>query len=145
MKINRRKLLTTGLAGGAAAADVQLIEQPKSGRYALRLSAGGPRRAVERPPLEIISPSVACQPGQVVCIHCWVRATAPPGGGTALEIETWPGGPEMAERVRALAEWRELNLYRVADDDGQVRVRLSADDRRGSGCLYVELGLEGGR
>ena len=107
--------------GETHSVDVRLMAPAHSGQTALRLSAKQPRHAGAGPPLAIVSPAVAFEPGQLVCFRCWVRALPPPEGGASLEIETWPGGAALAERMRVAPEWRELKLYRVIDDDGQAR------------------------
>lgn len=68
----------------------------------------------------------------------------------------WGQPPDMAVYDWVAGEWLELDapimgVNVVSDaagligDSGQVRVRLLSEDRRGGGCLYVELGLEGRR
>jgi hypothetical protein len=68
----------------------------------------------------------------------------------------WVQPPDVAIYDWDAGAWLELdnpvmgvNVFSDAaglmGDDGWVRVRLSSEDRRGGGCLYVELGLEGTR
>jgi hypothetical protein len=54
--------------------------------------------------------------------------------------ETWV---ELDDPVMGLNVFSDAAS--LVSDDGRVHVRLSSEDGRGSGCLYVELGLEGAR
>jgi len=68
----------------------------------------------------------------------------------------WGQPPHTAIYAWSAETWTELddpvmgvNVFSDAagliSDDGRVQVRLSSEDGRGGGCLYVALGLEGTR
>jgi hypothetical protein len=73
-----------------------------------------------------------------------------------LRSDGWGQPPDTAIYDWDAGSWLELhdpvmgaNLVAAAaglvSDDSLARVRLSSEDGRGGGCLYVELGLEGKR
>jgi hypothetical protein len=64
--------------------------------------------------------------GQIVRVHCWVNVPRPLGGSLdGLVVFDSLGGPELGDRVRGTQGWRELTLYRVAGQSGELTVTFS--------------------
>ena len=112
--------------------DVSLsLQSPRSGRSALRMQAwiDDARTApqvIEEPIVWVKSSPVPVRQGQIVRIHAWVNVPRPISGTLdGLVVFDSLGGPELGDRVRGTQGWRELSLYRVAGQTGEMTVTFS--------------------
>jgi hypothetical protein len=101
------------------------------GARGLRLTATpltpeSPPAMIETPPVRFVSPTVPAQPGQLVCIHGWVKVPKPITGSVdGLMIYDNFGGEALADRIGQTAGWRPFILYRIAIQPGGVNVTFA--------------------
>jgi hypothetical protein len=121
-------------------------EAAHSGAMGLRLSAipttpETPPQMIETPPVRFISPKVPAQPGQLVCIHGWVKVPkAITGSVDGLMIYDNQGGEALAERIGLAADWRQFVLYRIVTQPDGVNVTFSLT---GLGEAWIDdVGIE---
>ena len=112
--------------------DVSLsLQNPRSGRSALRMQAWiddakTAPQVIEEPIVWIKSSPIPVRQGQIVRVHCWVNVPRPLAGSLdGLVVFDSLGGPELGDRVRGTQGWRELTLYRVAGQSGELTVTFS--------------------
>jgi hypothetical protein len=109
----------TPLPGVEPNAELSGVE-PYLGSYALRLSAdavppGTAPQVVARSLIEITSPPVHVERGQVLEISGWVRVPQPIVGNIdGLSIVDSLGGEELAVRVRESNDWQPFRMIRAA-------------------------------
>jgi hypothetical protein len=112
--------------------DVSLsLADPHGGRSALRMQAWAPdpKRtppAMESPPVWVVSSPVPVRQGQLARIHGWVnvpRRLAASNEG--LLVFDSLGGADLGDRVRLTQGWRELTLYRVVPQTGELTVTFA--------------------
>jgi hypothetical protein len=107
------------------------LQNPRAGRSALRLQAwtDDARTApqvIEEPIVWVKSSPVPVRQGQIVRIHAWVNVPRPMAGTLdGLVVFDSLGGPELGDHVRGTQGWRELSLYRVAGQTGEMTVTFS--------------------
>jgi len=119
-------------AGDTVRTWVELSPQsPHGAGTSLRLQATAgdaqtPPKALDSPPLQIVSPPVPVRRGQLLRIRGWVRVpeqiTASPDG---LLVYDSLGGPELGERFPLTEGWREFAFYRVAPADGGLSLTFA--------------------
>lgn len=105
-------------------------DQPRGGRFALRLSAKALEKndlpIVESPPLWITTPPIPVQAGEIVRISGWVRIPAPIVGSVdGLMIVDSLGGEPLAERIVRTNGWEQFTLYRAAPAAGNFTVTFA--------------------
>jgi hypothetical protein len=112
-----------------------------SGSSSLRLQVActkpnEPPRALDRPPIEIVSPALPVRQGQIVRIHGWVNVPQEIGRSReGLLVYDSLAGPALADRIRATDGWREFVLYRAAPSQGAVSVVFALS---GIGEAYLD-------
>jgi hypothetical protein len=90
------------------------------------LTPESPPAMIETPPVRFVSPTVPAQPGQLVCIHGWVKVPKPITGSVdGLMIYDNFGGEALADRIGQTAGWRPFILYRIAIQPGGVNVTFA--------------------
>lgn len=118
------------------AADVSIsLQNPHSGRSALRLQAIAADRSkdgnpVERPLLWITSAPVRVRLGQIARIHAWVNVPERlQGTHDGLLVFDSLGGLDLAERVHQTRGWREVTLYRAVPETRDLTITFSLTGR----------------
>lgn len=82
--------------------------------------------AVEVPPILVSSPLVTVPPGQLVCIHGWVKMTQEiTAGDDGLMIFDSIGGEPLAARIYKTAGWQRILLYRIVGSEGVVQLHIA--------------------
>jgi hypothetical protein len=93
-------------------------------------------QALERPPIEIISPALPIRKGQIIRIHGWVNVPEEiRSSHEGLQIYDSLAGLALADRIRSTDGWREFVLYRAAPSDGVVSVTFALS---GVGEAYLD-------
>lgn len=121
--------------------DVRLsLEGPFAGRAALQLRSwrDGTSNSlvIARPPIRISSAPVNVVEGQLIRVHGWVKVPSRfEGSSDGLLIYDSHSGPPLAERITETRGWQEFTLYRVATENGQIKVMF---DHSGLGESWVD-------
>lgn len=85
-----------------------------------------PPAALEKPPLQIISPPIPVRRGQLVRIGGWVRVAEPiTASADGLLIYDSLGGPLLGQRFPGTDGWQEFSFYRVAATDSGLSLTIA--------------------
>jgi len=104
---------------------------PHGGRSSLRMEVR-PADPLARPtlietaPIWITTPPIPAQRGELLAIHAFVRIPKPITGSVdGLLILDSIGGEALAERVGQTVGWRQITLYRVAQQNAPVSITFA--------------------
>jgi len=124
------------------AADVGLIEvAARSGHRVLHIGTQPDKQSAaaiaitDQPLVEIVTPPLPMEPGQVVHVRGWARVHAASTERAALVIyDSWTG-PELAVRLPPTATWIPWSIYRAAPQNGVLRVSFAVE---GHGEAWID-------
>ncbi len=90
---------------------------------AMPVDPENPPAMVETPPVWITTPPISLEPGQLVCIHGWIRIPEPITGSVdGLMIVDSLSGRALAQRIGQTEGWQQFVLYRTATRSGPMTV-----------------------
>ena len=105
-------------------------DDPREGINCLHLNArpaqpGAAPMIVESAPIQVVSPRIPVELGQLYLIHGWVKVEqAIAGSVDGLMVYDSLGGEALGERFSAANGWREFGFYRVAAQSGDLSVTI---------------------
>ena len=124
------RYLKSPAPGVQSAADL-LAGSSHSGALGLRLTVTAddpqnPPAMFETQPIRFVSPPIAVEAGQIVCIHGWANVPSPITGSVdGLMIFDSIGGESLAERIGKTNGWKQFALYRVVPQSGTMNVTFA--------------------